>query len=96
MEFADRGTADVYNGVDSKQARNTLPRDLWHVAQRKLDMLAAATNLGDVVVPRGNNLEKLKGELAGFHSIRINEKYRIVFTWEDGRGAADVRIVDYH
>lgn len=54
-----------------------------------------AGKLSDLTVPPGNRLEALKGNLAGYHSIRINQQWRIVFRWSE-RGPAEVRIVDYH
>lgn len=65
------------------------------VALRKLDMLNAATTLGDLRSPPGDRLEALRGDLAGHHSIRVNEQWRIVFRWE-GADAYDVSLVDYH
>jgi proteic killer suppression protein len=65
------------------------------VGSRKLDILDAATSLDDLRAPPGNRLEPLKGDLAGFHSIRINSQWRIIFCWTPG-GPANVRIVDYH
>ena len=62
---------------------------------RKLDLLNAATNLDDLRAPPGNRLEALKGDLAGFHSIRINSQWRIIFRWTSS-GPADVQIIDYH
>ena len=62
---------------------------------RKLLLLDAAGSLEDLRVPPGNRLEKLKGDRRGQHSIRINQQYRICFTWQDG-GASQVEIVDYH
>ena len=96
MQFADAGTADIYHGRDTKKARRTLPRDLWNVARRKLDMLNAAVDLNDLKVPPANRLEKLTGDLEGHWSIRINDQYRIVFKWDDKNGASEVRILDYH
>ncbi|MGZ7042766.1 MAG: type II toxin-antitoxin system RelE/ParE family toxin [Thermoanaerobaculia bacterium] len=87
-------THDVYNGIDSKEAR-TIPKALWTVACRKLDMLDAAQDLLDPRAPPGNRLEKVKGALAGRFSIRINDQYRIVFSWNHGN-VEDVRIEDYH
>jgi proteic killer suppression protein len=63
-------------------------------ALRKLDYLNRAANLNDLRQPPGNHLEALAGDLAGHHSIRINDRCRIVFRWD--AGAYDVRIVDYH
>jgi len=65
------------------------------VAIRKLDMVSYASVLYDLKSPPGNHLEKLKGDYAGFHSIRINDQWRIVFKWENN-DAVDVQIVDYH
>ena len=62
---------------------------------RKLDMLNAAHDLLDLRAPRGNQLEKLRGDRAGFFSIRINDQFRVVFRFADGN-ASDVQILDYH
>jgi proteic killer suppression protein len=68
--------------------------ELRGVTQRKLQYLNAAGRLDDLRAPPGNRLEALKGKLAGFQSIRINDQWRIVFRWRDG--AHEVQIVDYH
>lgn len=65
------------------------------VAMRKLAMLNRAGTLDDLRVPPGNRLEALKGNLAGLHSIRVNDQFRVCFRWTTG-GPADVEIVDYH
>jgi proteic killer suppression protein len=65
------------------------------LARRKLEMLDAAAEIGDLRVPPGNRLEALRGNRRGQYSIRINDQYRICFRWKDG-GAEDVEIVDYH
>lgn len=65
------------------------------VAARKLDAIDFAKVLSDLRAPPGNRLEALKGDLAGFHSIRVNDQWRVVFRWTD-QGAEDVDIVDYH
>ena len=65
------------------------------VAKRKLESLNAATRLEDLAIPPSNRLERLKGDMRQFHSIRINDQWRIVFRWEKGN-ADDVQIVDYH
>ncbi len=62
---------------------------------RKLVAVDAAEALDDLRVPPGNRLEKLKGDRAGQHSIRINDQWRICFRWKDGN-AQEVAIVDYH
>ena len=65
------------------------------VAARKLDMLDYAHEMRDLRSPPRNRLEALKGDLAGYHSIRINDQWRVVFRWTDS-GPADVDIRDYH
>lgn len=92
--FGDSATADVFHGVNSKEARR-VPKELWEVARRKLDMLNSAHDIRDLRIPPANHLEPLKGRLAGKWSIRINDQFRIVFRFEGGN-ATDVRITDYH
>lgn len=94
LNFADKTTEDIFNGLDSKAARR-VQQSVWEVATRKLDMLNAAYDLRDLRVPPANRLEALKGKWSGYHSIRINDQYRIVFKWIDGN-AKDVLITDYH
>jgi proteic killer suppression protein len=72
-----------------------LPPDIQQVALRKLRMVNNAKNINDLFVPPANRLEKLSGNRAGQHSIRINDQWRICFTWKDG-DATDVEITDYH
>lgn len=93
--FRNQETEDVFNGVSNKKARNLLPSSLWDVAGRKLDQLNRVTELRQLNVPPGNQLEALKGKRIGQHSIRINEQYRICFRWADD-DAHDVEITDYH
>jgi toxin HigB-1 len=64
-------------------------------AKRKLEAVNAARRLDDLLVPPSNRLERLKGDLRRFHSIRINDQWRVVFVWRDG-DAHEVCIVDYH
>ena len=71
------------------------PADLAKVARRKLIMVDSAGFLEALNSPPGNRLEALKGDLAGKHSIRINDQWRICFVWDEG-GPAHVEIVDYH
>lgn len=94
LSFRDHTTEDIYNGTNSKAARS-IPRTIWRIATRKLDMLNAAHEIGDLRVPPGNRLEALKGSWKGYHSIRVNDQYRVVFVWTDGN-ARDVSITDYH
>ena len=92
--FADAATEALFHGEGGKKARH-LPPEIRSSAVRKLDMLNAAMELRDLRAPPGNRLESLRGDLAGKHSIRINDQWRIVFRWESG-DAHDVEIVDYH
>lgn len=85
----------VTEAVAQGKAPKGFPSDIVRAAIRKLVMIDSAVQLEDLKVPPGNRLEALKGELAGYHSIRINDQWRIVFRWSEG-GADDVEIVDYH
>lgn len=93
--FRNRETQRIYDGTSTKKARRTLPQELWEHAQDKLDILDSAETLQDLKSPPGNELEKLSGDRAGQHSIRINRQYRICFRWSSA-GADDVEITDYH
>jgi proteic killer suppression protein len=95
QSFKGSATEDIFNGINSKVARQICPRHLWRIAARKLDLLDSAEVLADLRIPPGNRLEALKGERQGQHSIRINEQYRICFVWTDS-GPREVEIVDYH
>jgi proteic killer suppression protein len=95
VRFADTGTADLFNGRDSKAARRTCPRQLWAVARRKLDQSNAEVSLDSLRVPPGNRLEALAGDRAGQHSIRVNNQFRVCFAWTEG-GPDQVEVVDYH
>ena len=70
-------------------------RGIVRPAKRKLEAVNAASRLEDLTVPPSNRLEKLKGDLKDFHSIRINDQWRVIFKWLDGE-PHEVRIVDYH
>lgn len=93
--FADGATEDIFDGRDSRRARQACPAALWRVAQRKLDQLNRAADLRDLAVPPGNRLERLKGGSRERWSVRVNEKVRVCFTWEEGH-AYDVEITDDH
>ena len=95
LDFADEATEYIFHGNRSKAARRCLPAGLWPVAQRKLDRLNRAREPRDLADPPGNRLEALKGDYAGYFSIRINDQYRIVFRFERS-DAREVRITDYH
>jgi len=93
--FADDATEDLFYGRRTKAARKRLPNQLWSKAAKKLDAVDSADLLIDLRIPPGNRLEALKGDRAGQHSIRINDQYRICFTWTEA-GPEDVEVVDYH
>ena len=92
--FGDEPTADLFRERNSRSARR-IPRELWRVIQRKLELIDAAGRLDDLAVPAGNRLELLKSDRAGRQSIRVNDQYRITFRWENGN-AYEVRVEDYH
>jgi len=89
--FRDRETERVFQGVGSRR----LSPDIQRRALRKLLLLDAADTLDDLRSSPGNKLEKLVGNRAGQHSIRINDRWRICFRWER-ENAHDVEIADYH
>jgi len=95
QSFKDAATEDVFNGKNTKEARKAFPVALWKAGIRKLDQLDSVTALQELAIPPGNQLEPLKGNRRGQHSIRINEQYRICFTWTS-LGPDEVEIVDYH
>ena len=89
--FADLETALVWSGLRSRR----LPSDIQATALRKLRLLNQARVLDDLRAPPGNRLEALKGERKGQYSIRVNDQWRICFSWGEG-DPANVEIVDYH
>ena len=92
--FGNKPTEDFFHGKRSTHARK-VATGIRDVALRKLDVLNAASTIDDLRSPPGNRLEKLSGDYRGFHSIRINQQWRLVFRWVES-GAEDVEIVDYH
>ena len=94
ISFGDRATEDLFHERPTRYARR-IPADIVASALRKLDLIDAAEALMDLKAPPGNRLEMLRGDLQDCHSIRINERWRIVFRWK-GRDAYEVRIMDYH
>ena len=94
VSFGDKATEALFHGEIGRKVRS-LPPEIHRTALRKLDMMNAASELSDLRAPPGNRLETLRGDLAGKHSIRINDQWRIVFRWQSG-DAHDVEIVDDH
>ena len=92
--FGNALAKDLFGDKRTKATR-TFPPELRRIGRRKLLYLHDAAELRDLRVPPGNRLEALKGDLNGFHSIRINDQWRVVFRWEGGN-AFEVEIVDYH
>ncbi|MCS6287276.1 MAG: type II toxin-antitoxin system RelE/ParE family toxin [Nitrospira sp.] len=92
--FANRLAEDLFDDRRSKAVLR-FPPDLIRTARRKLLYLHDASEVGDLREPPGNRLEVLKGERRGFHSIRINDQWRVVFRWHDGN-AYEVQVIDYH
>ena len=88
--FKDKKTEDFFAGKTAKKFSG-----FKKAAERKLTMLDSASELPDLLAPPANRLEKLKGDRAGQHSIRINGQWRICFVWKDD-GAHEVEITDYH
>lgn len=89
--FKCQETERIFEGRFSRR----LPQDIQRLAARKLEMLAAASELNSLCVPPANRLEKLKGDREGMYSVRINDQWRVCFNWS-GTDAHDVEIVDYH
>ena len=92
--FADGTTEALFHGRGGSRVRR-IPEQVRERAVRRLDMLNAAESLQDLRSPPGSRLERLRGDLRGLYSIRVNEQWRIVFRWESG-SAFGVRIVDRH
>jgi len=95
QSFGNKGTEDIFNGKNTKNARKTCPQYLWKIASRKLDQIDSVQFLEELRIPPGNNLEALSGDRVGENSIRINDQYRICFKWTRN-GPYQVEITDYH
>jgi proteic killer suppression protein len=90
QSFGDRRTKQLFDDEVVKAFAG-----IARQAKRKLEAVNAAARLDDLMVPPSNRLEKLKGNLKQFHSIRINDQWRVIFRWIDGH-AHEVQITDYH
>jgi proteic killer suppression protein len=91
LSFGNDDTDSIWNGIRVKK----IPPEIQNIGRRKLRMLNNSVDLKDLRIPPANRLEKLSGKLKEFHSIRINDQWRIIFKWKSGN-AFDVEIVDYH
>ena len=92
QSFRDRRAQIILQGINPGKG---FPPDMVRPAERKLRQLNVARRLEDLRAVAGNRLEPLKGDLEGWWSIRINDQFRLIFTWTDA-GPADVQITDYH
>ena len=91
VSFGSKDTERIWSGEWVKK----IPNEIQQIGRRKMRMLNNSQNVKDLMVPPSNKLEKLGGKLKAFYSIRINDQWRIIFTWNNGN-AADVTILDYH
>jgi proteic killer suppression protein len=91
LSFGNKETLKIWNGDLSMK----LPITIQEIARRKLRMLHRSENLVDLTIPPSSHLEKLKGYLSGYYSIRINNRWRIIFIWNN-ENAEEVEIIDYH
>lgn len=90
-KFGDKETNLIWEGIRSKK----LPYEIQDIARRKLRMINNAQDILDLRIPPANKLEKLKGNLKEYYSIRINKQWRIIFKWKNN-DTYDVKIIDYH
>jgi len=91
VSFGNKATGQIWEGERIKG----LSAELQETARRKLRMLNNSQDLNDLMIPPSNRLEKLKGNLKEFYSIRINNQWRIIFKWNNGN-ASGVGLIDYH
>ena len=89
--FSSKETEKIWQGVRSTK----LPNEIQEVTRRKLRMLNNSFDIKDLSIPPSNRLEKLKGNFKEYHSIRINDQWRIIFKWAKGH-STNVEIIDYH
>lgn len=93
--FRDKGTEDIFDRKNTREARRAWPQQIWRIAQRKLDQLNGVVSLESLKIPPGNFLEALKDDRKGQHSIRINDQIRVCFVWTDD-GVENIEITDCH
>lgn len=92
--FKSKTAQDIYDGVISRHSKR-VPIELHDKVRRLFDQVNAAPNVETLRVPPGNNLEKLKGDLKSYWSIRVNKQWRVIFIWEKSE-ALNVDVIDYH
>ena len=95
QSFRNKGTEDIFNGINSKEARRICPQSLWKIAVRKLDQIDSVVRLNEPRIPPNNKLEALTRDLKGQYSVRINDQYRICIEWSE-LGPEKIEITDYH
>lgn len=91
ISFGSKETEKIWNGERVKK----IPIEIQKIGRRKLRMLNNSQNIMDLKIPPSNRLEKLSGKLSEYHSIRINDQWRIIFQWTNNN-AHQVKILDYH
>ena len=91
VSFGDKDTQKIWEGVRVK----SLSTEIQEITRRKLRMLNNSVDINDLLIPPSNRLEKLKGNLKNYYSIRINNQWRVIFKWNNGN-ASEVSIIDYH
>ncbi len=91
VSFGDKDTQKIWEGIRVK----SLSTEIQEIARRKLRMLNNSVDVNDLMIPPSNRLEKLKGNLKNYYSIRINNQWRVIFKWNNGN-ASEVSIIDYH
>jgi len=91
LSFGSKDTEKIWTGIRVPK----LPIEIQTIGRRKLRMINSSQNIQDLTIPPSNKLEKKKGNLKDYYSIRINDQWRIIFKWVDGN-ASEVEIIDYH
>ena len=91
ISFGSKETKKIWEGERAKG----FSTELQELARRKLRMLNNSQNVSDLTIPPSNRLKKLKGNFKEYHSIRINDQWRLIFRWDNGN-AYETEIIDYH
>jgi len=91
VSFGDKTTQKIWDGERVKG----FSTEIQEIARRKLRMLNNSVDIKDLMIPPSNKLEKLKVNLKDFYSIRVNNQYRIIFSWDNGN-ADNIKLIDYH